>query len=143
MSRHVFTPAAHLLMWRDDKILLMRRFNTGYGDGQYGLPSGHVEKNEKLSETAAREAKEELGIFVKAKNLILVHTMRRVNEDDDYIDFFYETRTWTGAIYNAEPKKCDEIIWVKDSQLPENTLPFVKKLLWLYQRGRLFSEQGM
>ena len=142
MTRHTITPAAHVVLLRDDKVLLMRRFNTGYEDGKYGLPSGHVEKGEKASEAAAREVKEELGISMKPKSLVLVHTMRRNKPDGEYIDFFFESRVWNGAIYNAEPKKCDEVIWSFERKLPDNMVPDIKRFFYYYGLGRLFSEEG-
>lgn len=40
------------------EILLQRRCNTGYMDGQYDMAcSGHLEKGESLSRALAREAK--------------------------------------------------------------------------------------
>lgn len=35
--------AVHLILQQDDKILFQLRKNTGYGDGLYSLPGGHVE----------------------------------------------------------------------------------------------------
>ena len=142
MTRHTIIPAVHVVLLRDDKVLLMRRFNTGYEDGKYGLPSGHVEKEEGLSVAAARELKEELGISVKPKSLILIHTMRRNEPDGERVDFFFETRVWSGAIYNAEPKKCDEVIWVEERRLPDELIPYIKLFFRYYGVGRLFSEEG-
>ena len=36
-------------------ILLSRRFNTGFMDGWYGLPAGHVRPTERIHETVMRE----------------------------------------------------------------------------------------
>src|SRR5260363_254016 len=38
--------ASYCLVRADDAILLQRRFNTGYLDGQWALPSGHVNEGE-------------------------------------------------------------------------------------------------
>lgn len=140
MNRHVFVPATYVLLIRDDKILMMSRFNTGYGDGMYTLPGGHVEAGEKLADCAAREVKEEVALVVKPNDLSLCHTMRRSEPEGDRIDFFYETLMWTGAVLNNEPKKCDGIIWTPMRKLPDNTLPYIKQFIDHYLHARLFSE---
>lgn len=40
---HSLVPAAYLLLWQDEKVLLLRRYNTSYQDGNYSLIAGHVE----------------------------------------------------------------------------------------------------
>ena len=62
MGKHNFRLAVNLVVQKDNKVLLMRRFNTGWNDGMYALMGGHVEDNESLFDAAVREAKEELGI---------------------------------------------------------------------------------
>ena len=36
----------HLLLIKDGKIVLLKRANTGYEDGKYGLIAGHADGNE-------------------------------------------------------------------------------------------------
>lgn len=38
--------SVHLLLLNKDNILMLRRYNTGYEDGNYSLIAGHLEKNE-------------------------------------------------------------------------------------------------
>ena len=70
---------ADLLMVKNEdgkkKILLSKRKNTGYKDGEYELPGGHLEENEDLYEVMIREAKEELGISLNRQDLKIVHIM--------------------------------------------------------------------
>ena len=56
-----------LLIMRNKEVLLAKRKNTGYKDGEYELPGGYLEKNEDLYGAMIREAKEELGIYYKEK----------------------------------------------------------------------------
>ena len=55
-------PAAYLVLIKEKKILLLRRFNTGYEDGNYSFIAGHVEKSESFTACIIREAKEEANI---------------------------------------------------------------------------------
>lgn len=57
----------------DGAVLLHRRCNTGYMDGRYDLPSGHVEKGEPLLRAAVRELREETGVTVLEEDLRLWH----------------------------------------------------------------------
>ncbi len=41
-----FPVTVHLLFFRDDKILLIRRFKTGFRDGEYSVPAGHLDGGE-------------------------------------------------------------------------------------------------
>jgi len=58
-------PASYLVLIKDNKILLQRRFNTGYEDGKYSFVAGHVESMEEARKpilSIIRETKEEIGI---------------------------------------------------------------------------------
>lgn len=39
---------AYLILQKGEKVLLSRRYNTGYRDGEWGLPAGHLEENETI-----------------------------------------------------------------------------------------------
>ena len=58
--RAKFPVTVHLLFFRNDQILLLRRFHTGYADGQYSVPAGHWDGGETVLAAAAREAEEEV-----------------------------------------------------------------------------------
>lgn len=92
MTRQRFTLvlAAYLIIRQDDKVLLIRRANTGYYDGMYALPAGHVDGNEPAHRAAIREAKEEVGVTIHEEDLRFVHVMHRVAEEGDHerVDFF-------------------------------------------------------
>ena len=45
-ERFKLIPAVYLLLRRDEEVLLLRRANTGYQDGKYGLIAGHLDGDE-------------------------------------------------------------------------------------------------
>lgn len=45
-KRFTLRVAAYLILIKKNKVLLLRRFNTGWEDGNYTLISGHLEGQE-------------------------------------------------------------------------------------------------
>lgn len=133
--------AVYLIMIRDKKVLLSRRYNTGYFDGSYSLPAGHLEKGETLKETMIREGNEELGIALEADDLKLAHTIFRNIPDNERISFFFTAEKWSGEITNMEPEKCDDLEWFSLDELPENMIPYVKEAINFYLNGINYSER--
>lgn len=139
--------AVHLLLARDGKILLLRRFNTGYQDGNYSVVAGHLDGGESARLAMAREAREESGIIIDPEHLEVVHVMHRgVKEDpingNERIDFFLTAKVWTGEPTILEPDKCDELRWFPVAQLPDNMVPYVRFGIQNYQNNILYSEFG-
>ena len=60
----VLLVAVHLILVQDSKVLLLRRYNTGYEDGNYGVVAGHLERDEEIVAAMVREAREEAGIEI-------------------------------------------------------------------------------
>ncbi len=81
IERNKSVPAVYMILEKDNKILLGRRQNTGYYDGWYGLPAGHIEVKELPMIAGVREAKEELGIDLDIKDLQFVHAEYRTAHD--------------------------------------------------------------
>lgn len=133
--------AVNVIVAKDNKFLLLRRANTGWADGYYSLPAGHVDGNEALTAAAVRETKEEVGIDVQPENLKLVHVMHRSNREDDQerLDFYFLASEWVGEPYLAEPEKSDHLDWLSVGELPEHTLEHVRSTLQKYE-SQLLSE---
>lgn len=135
--------ACYLLLIKRSKILLLRRFNTGWEDGKYTLISGHLERGETVKEAMTREAKEEAGINLDPKNLHVVHVMhRKSNENLEYIDFFLTVDKWKGAPDIGEKDKCDDMRWFSTDNLPGNLLPHVRQAIECYHKRIYFSESS-
>ena len=140
-SRNRFPVAVHLFFFRDDRVLLLRRFNTGWEDGKYSVPAGHVEAGECVTQAAIREANEELGVRLEPATLEVIHVMNR-RSDDVRVDFFLLARDWAGEISNREPHRCDGLAWYPVGALPEATIEYVRRALEHCRSGRFFSEHG-
>jgi len=138
----MLVPAVFVLLERDGKILLLRRFNTGYRDGFYSLPAGHLDGNETASAAACREALEEVGIALQPEQLEFKHVAHRQAEEGSHerVDFYFLATNWSGEPVNTEPDKCDELRWAAYDDLPPNMVPNVRQALADVQAGRYYSD---
>ena len=135
-------PATYVFLLKDDEILLMRRYNTGYEDGKYCLPAGHVEEGETPLQGIIREAREEVGVTLQEEDLQFSVSMYRKGPNDTRIEFFYLATQWEGEPINAEPNKCDEVTWFPLSDLPENTIEYIRAAIEAYRTGTIYLEFG-
>jgi 8-oxo-dGTP diphosphatase len=136
-----FPVTVHMLFFRQGKVLLIRRFQTGYMDGHYSVPAGHLDGNEPVRMAAIREAREEVGVQIEASEISFAGVFHR-NEGDERVDFFVHVESWEGEPVNAEPEKCDELCWSDPKDLPENTIPYVRRAIENFQAGNPFEEFG-
>jgi 8-oxo-dGTP pyrophosphatase MutT (NUDIX family) len=139
MMRARFPVTVHLFFFRGNQILLLRRFNTGFRDGEYSVPAGHLDGGETVMHAAIREGKEEVGVDIKETDMTFATVMHRI-EDDERVDFFVQVHQWAGGPFNAEPDKCDDLRWVDMNALPENTVPYVRQALSNHLNGIPFDE---
>ncbi|HEU0090202.1 MAG TPA: NUDIX domain-containing protein [Pseudonocardiaceae bacterium] len=122
-------------------VLLGERRNTGWADGQLGLPSGHLENGESATAGAAREADEEIGILIKTDDLRLIHVMHH-HTNSGRLALFFEAQTWSGEVTNREPDKCTAWTFGDPAQLPNNVVPYVADALRHYAAGTVYAERG-
>lgn len=140
--RNTAATASYLILRKEGKILLARRCNTGFQDGNYQVPAGHIDAGELPSQALIREMKEEIGITVMPEEVKFVHTSFRpkIDSTGDRVDYFFEVSKWEGEVVNAEPEKCDELLWVSPNDLPKNTTPHVRVAIECVEKGEMFSE---
>jgi ADP-ribose pyrophosphatase YjhB (NUDIX family) len=133
--------AVHLLLVRGDEVLLLRRANTGYEDGNFSVPAGHLDGGEPVIEAAIREAREEIGIELRAAETRVIGVMHRLAEEER-VDFFVTASGWAGEPRNLEPDKCDDLRWFSRDDLPGNVIPYVRRAIDLGVEGRWFDQFG-
>ncbi|MBI5877536.1 MAG: NUDIX domain-containing protein [Chloroflexi bacterium] len=140
-TRFALVAAVHLFLRSGERVLLSRRFNTGYEDGNFSVVAGHLEGGETVVAAAIREAREEAGIEIAPADLAVVGIMHRMS-NDERVDFFVAAQRWSGEIVNREPDKCDLLAWFPLDGLPPNVIPYVRRALDNYQAGRWFDTFG-
>ncbi|MEN3976263.1 NUDIX domain-containing protein [Emcibacter sp. SYSU 3D8] len=140
-DRYKLIPEVYLILERGEQVLLLRRFQTGYEDGRYGLVAGHLEAGESAVAGIIREAREEAGMVLREQDLRLVHTVHR-NVGEGRMGLFFRCRRWSGEPVNAEPHKCDDLSWFSYDRLPENVIPYIGQALTLARAGKAYSDVG-
>lgn len=140
MDRFSLLATVCVFLIKDEKIFLIRRANTGYFDGSYEAPAGHIDGGEPVRRAAAREALEEVGVVINPEDLRVVHVMHRNGQKAERIEFFLVADVWNGEPKNCEPDKADDSGWFSIKELPENMVPKCKHAIEQYQAGNIFSE---
>ncbi|MDR3126744.1 MAG: NUDIX domain-containing protein [Rickettsiales bacterium] len=141
-DRHKFCAAAYLVVLNGGKVLCGKRKNTGYFDGSYGLPSGHIEAGEAATAAVLREAREEAGIILRPEDIKFSHMVMYKRDGLEYFDIFFKTENYKGGIENMEPHKCESLDWLDIRRLPANVAPEVGAALENMLRGNYYSELG-
>ena len=127
-ERHREVPASYAVLLKDGKVLLLRRFNTGYEDGRYSLPAGHVAEGESFSQCAIREAKEEIGVEIKKEHQVAELSF-----------FFPHNPAWNqkvhvyfSEVWDGEPSESDEMKpkWFSTKKIPFNQM-WPDDIFWL------------
>lgn len=139
MSKFLAYVAVYVFLRKDGHVYLMRRANTGYMDGVYSLPAGHVEAGESLLEAALRELEEETGVTARPDDVVMKHAMYR-RCDRTYADYYYVCDRWQGEPAIMEPDKCDDARWTNMADLPDNVTPEVKQAAACIVNNIPFSE---
>lgn len=135
--------AVYLVFEKGDRILISKRANSGYHDGEWGVPTGHIQDGEPASGSAIRKAEEEVGIHLRMSEIRLAHVMHRSSLSDktaDYIDFYFLVTNFPGEATNKQPTQCAELKWVQWNKLPANTVPEVRFALECIMEDRIYSE---
>jgi len=121
-DRIKFTVAVDLFIVRDGKLLLGKRQNS-FGAGKWGLPGGHLEKDETIEQAALRELKEETGLTAKSVEFVTVFNNN--NREEPYIHFGMLAVDVAGEPKIMETDKCEAWQWFDLNKLPNDDILWV------------------
>jgi 8-oxo-dGTP diphosphatase len=125
---------------RDERLLLLRRAGTGYRDGWYVLPGGHLRAGERIVDCAARELAEETGLSAAPTQLRPAAVLPYRSGGEQGIDFIVRCRSAVGEARIGEPDRCDDLGWWAIDALPDQTAPYIPLALAMLERGEWFDE---
>jgi 8-oxo-dGTP pyrophosphatase MutT (NUDIX family) len=134
--------ASYLVLIQDQKVLLQRRYQTGWMDGMYAFAAGHIESQETAIQAMAREAKEEIDITIGEDGLTVAHILQRYAGNREYFDVYLTATAWEGEPKICEPDKSDDLKWFELDALPENMVPYDKQALECIQKNISYSTYG-
>ncbi|MEV0364631.1 NUDIX hydrolase [Nocardia fusca] len=141
-QRHKMIGDVHLLLTDGQgRVLFGRRANTGYEDGAYHLPSGHLEAGESVVAALVREAKEEIGVTIDPTGVGFAHVMHN-SSSGGRVAFFFRVERWEGEPANMEPDKCDDLAWFALDTLPDRMIGYCRDALGHIAGQRQFSTFG-
>lgn len=140
--RHKLTGDVHLLLLNSDGQLLFGcRQNTGFEDGAWHVPSGHLEAGESVIQALIREAKEEVGVSIAPEHVEFAHIMHNASSGGRAA-FFFTVNQWDGTPENREPHKCSELAWFSFDTLPAHMIDYCRVALEHINAGQAFSVYG-
>ncbi len=138
-TRSQFPMVAHVVLIRrapEPQIFLQRRAGTGFLDGFYGLPGGHLEAGELPSEAARRECQEETGVSVLAlePRCVLPYRYRGAVG----VNWVFTANGYDQEPRLAEPASADVAVWADLTCLPQRRARWIDQAVdpehWLLER---------
>ena len=117
-ERVKFNASVSFLVEKDQQFLLFYRTDGYFKDGWWVLPAGHIELGETASQTAIREAKEELDIDVDTKDVSFAHIVHNLVGENKRMDFYFIIKNFKGEIKNMEPGSCAKMEFFSKDNLP-------------------------
>lgn len=142
MGVPLFYGSVHILFYRNEEVLLLKRQNTGFADGKWSVVAGRMDGNEEVIAAAIREAKEEAGVDIEPSEIKVVGVMHRKNTSSEWFDFYLLVNSWKGEITNVEPHKCEELRWFHVKELPDNIIPYIRSAVERSHEQMWFESHG-
>lgn len=138
-TRPLFPVGVNIFVVRDGKLLLGKRQNPNYHDGEWGLPGGHLEEREQMSACAERELQEETGLTAKKFKFVIADNDVR-EQKFHYVHFGFLAEDAEGEVQNREPDKCYGWEWFPLDNLPNPLFIGHKKIIRGFIEQKTFIE---
>lgn len=141
MGRAAFPTVVHVLLQRttsQPEVFLLRRAGTGFMDGYFALPGGHVHSGELPLEAARRECEEETGARpsdLKPLCAMPYRTGRHVG-----MNLIFAAEQFAGTPTLAEPEAADLAVWAATAALPEPRAAWLDSVLTVQGSARWYLE---
>lgn len=136
--------AVHVFLLREDRVLLTRRGpGAPYAAGSWHAGvAGKVDPGEDVVSATVRESGEELGVGVDPADLEFAHVLHSGEGGQDWVNFFFSCRNWSGTPVNNEPHKHAEIGWWPVGRPPRDMVGYCARALEHTLAGVPFSLYG-
>lgn len=129
----------------EEEILLQLRQNTKYGNGKWDLAAtGHVEPGESMEMALIREAQEEIGVRINAKDVNFLTLMHVYTPSTyrTYYNAYFKVDTFENTPIIVEKDKCGALQWFKIKDLPNNLLADRKQAILNIMSNVRYSSMG-
>jgi ADP-ribose pyrophosphatase YjhB (NUDIX family) len=122
-------------------VLLARCANTGFADGLWNAPSGHLEAGEEVRAAMLGETREEIGLALAPDGVRVALVMQhRAPHGEPRVGWFFEAAADDGRQpVNAEPDTCSELRWFPLHALPDDMVGYCRAGLDAYRAGERFA----
>ena len=126
-ARFALIPAAFVVLRQGRGVLLLRRANSGYRDGWWALPAGHIEPGESCRAAAARELAEETDVVLDPallRPLCAQHRTAPGGALEQRADYYFEAWCPTDVEpVRMEPAKASDLRWFDLDALHDQMVP--------------------
>ena len=124
------------------EYLLQKRQNTGFADGMWDFSaSGHVEKNEPMTTTVCREAKEEINVDASPKDVEFMGLVHSFGDGEPRFLGCFRINKYSGEITIGEPGKVAELKWFNENDLPDNIIDSRREALERFRKDGVFYQE--
>lgn len=129
--------AVFVVLEQNDRIFMLRRKNTGWADGMWTLPSGHIDPGQTAIEAIQVEAREEAKVEIEADDLEFIHSHYVF---DAYANYYFKATKWKGEPSLGEPHLASEVRWFAYNEIPKDTIKHVRQMLADVAKGKHFGD---
>jgi 8-oxo-dGTP diphosphatase len=138
IDRTTYPIGINVFVLQSNKLLLGKRKNCA-GEGEWGLPGGHLEFGESMISAAARELTEETSLEVD-KLTFLNLANDNSGREQHYVQVGFLAEGITGEVKLMEPELCSEWKWFQLDELPDTIFFGHSTQIKLFLQGLSFGD---